>query len=140
MTNAGPVLIDTDILSAIMRKHTVATRRARAYLELHRSFTFSIITRYEILRGLFVKGATKQLVTFDHVCAAGNVLPITDVIVVQAAEIYADLHRRGELISDADILIAATAVTHGLGLATNNEAHFRRIRNIRIENWTSAGP
>jgi len=62
-------------------------------------------------------------------------LPITDAIIVQAAKLYADLHKRGELISDADILIAATAITHGLVVATNNDAHFRRIPNLQIQNW-----
>ncbi len=135
MTDAAPVIIDTDILSAIMRKHAAATHRARTYLKLHGNFTFSIMTRYEILRGLFAKKAERQFVTFDRLCAASSVLPISDVIIVHAAEIYADLHQRGELIGDADILIAATAVTHGLAIATNNQAHFRRIRNLRIENW-----
>jgi tRNA(fMet)-specific endonuclease VapC len=61
----------------------------------------------------------------------------TDVLhaIVQAATIYADLHRRGELICDADILIAATAITHGLTVATNNQAHFRRIPDLLVVNW-----
>jgi len=45
VTNVDPVLIDTDILSAIMREHAMARERARSYLELHRHFTFSVITR-----------------------------------------------------------------------------------------------
>ncbi len=135
MTNLSPVLVDTDILSAVMRRQEPATERARSYLELHHNFTFSVITRYEILRGLLARQAAKQLAAFDRLCAASAVLPITDAIIVQGATIYADLYQRGELISDADILIAATALTHGLSVATNNEAHFRRIRNVQIENW-----
>lgn len=54
---------------------------------------------------------------------------------MKAADIYADLSARGELIGDADILIAATALAHGLGVVTNNEDHFRRIRDLRVENW-----
>lgn len=135
MTSASPVLLDTDILSAVMRKHPLATERARSYLEMHRQFTFSVITRYEILRGLLIRGATKQLATFDQLCATSRVLPLTDPIIVQAASIYADLNQRGELINDADILIAATVITYGLTIVTNNEAHFRRIQNLQIENW-----
>jgi predicted nucleic acid-binding protein len=52
-----------------------------------------------------------------------------------AAEIYADLSRRGELIADADILIAASALVRGLGIVTNNEEHFKRIQNLHVENW-----
>jgi tRNA(fMet)-specific endonuclease VapC len=135
MTKPPLVLVDTDVLSASMRKHPLATERARHYLELHREFTFSVITRYEVLRGLYAKGAAKQLVAFDQLCAASRVLPLTDVIIVQSARIYADLHRRGELIGDADILIAATAITHGLDVVTINDAHFRRIQNLQIQNW-----
>ena len=135
MTNLSPALVDTDILSAVMRKHELATERARSYLQLHGHFTFSVITRYEVLRGLFAKGAVKQLALFDHLCAASLVLPITDAVIVQAATIYADLYQRGALISDADILIAATAITHELSVITNNEAHFRRIPKLQIENW-----
>lgn len=128
-------LLDTDILSAIMRKHPAATQHARTYLEAHRRFAFSIITRYEILRGLLARGADKQVAAFDQFCSTSRVLPLTDSIIVQAATVYADLHRRGELLSDADILIAATAITHGLAVVTNNEAHFRRIGNLQVVNW-----
>jgi len=135
MTDIQQVLVDTDILSAVMRKHAKATERARSYLELHRNLTFSVITRYEILRGLMVKGATAQLTSFDQLCAVSRVLPISETIIVEAAKIYADLHKRGELVSDADILIAATAIIYGLEVATNNEAHFRRVPNLQIQNW-----
>ncbi len=52
MMAPSPALIDTDILSAVMRGNLSATERARSYLEAHRQFTFSILTRYEVLRGL----------------------------------------------------------------------------------------
>lgn len=136
MTDTSPpVLLDTDVLSAVMRKHPLATERARSYLKIHSKLTFSAITRYEVLRGLYAKGAARQLVAFDQLCASSSVLPLTDAIIVQAASIYADLHGRGELIGDADILIAATAIAHGLVVASNNDAHFRRIRNLQIQNW-----
>ena len=135
MTSQSPVLIDTDVLSAIMRKHSRASERARQYLELHRQFTFSVVTKYEVLRGLLAKGAVRQLSIFDQLCSASRIVPVNDAVIVRAAAIYADLHRRGELISDADILIAATAMTHHMALVTNNEAHFRRIQDLTIENW-----
>jgi predicted nucleic acid-binding protein len=42
------------------------------------------------------------------------------------------------LIDDADILIAATALVHGYAVATNNEAHYRRISTLTIQNWLRA--
>ncbi len=72
---------------------------------------------------------------FEAFCVKNEVLPITDEIVVVAADIYADLHSRGQLIPDADILIAATAMHHGLVLATNNQRDFGRIAGLQLDNW-----
>jgi len=132
---ATQIILDTDILSAVMRKNPVAISKARHYLAEHGQFIFSVITRYEILRGLKAKGATKQAMIFDRFCAKNVILPLTDEIIVMAAEIYADLSKRGELIADADILIAASALVRGLGIVTNNEEHFKRIQNLHVENW-----
>jgi tRNA(fMet)-specific endonuclease VapC len=135
VTTQAPVLLDTDTLSAILRRNPVVTARAQEYLRSHRRFTFLIITRYEILRGLKARRATKQQAVFDRFCAANTILYLSNAIVVQAAEIYADLYRRGELIGDADILIAATSIVEGCVLATNNERHFERIEGLGIDNW-----
>jgi len=138
------VVLDTDILSAIMRQHPVVILKAREYLLDYGQFTFSIITRFEILRGLKAKGATRQVIVFDEFCARNTILPLTDEVVVKAADIYADLRGRGVLIGDADILIAASALVRGLGVVTNNEAHFQRIRDrvaghgsvhLQVDNW-----
>lgn len=129
------VLLDTDILSAVMRQHPAAWSRARAYLAVHHRLTFSIITRYEILRGLHAKNATAQLAAFDQLCSVNTILPLTDAIVVRAAMIYADLHQRGVLIGDADILIAATSLEQGLIVVTNNASHYQRVSGIQYDNW-----
>ena len=135
MSAPVPSLIDTDILSALMRKNHLATERARSCLQAHRRLAFSVITRYEVLRGLLARRATAQLAAFDQLCAASQVVPLTDAVIVRAATVYADLHQRDQLIGDADILIAATAITHGLAVITNNKEHFKRIPGIRTENW-----
>jgi len=130
-----PVLLDTDILSAVMRQQPAAMSRARAYLAEQPHLSFSIITRYEILRGLYAKNATTQLTAFDRLCHASMIVPLTDAIVVRAAMIYADLYQHGALIGDADILIAATGLEQGLIVVTNNESHYKRIAGLQLENW-----
>ncbi|MGI9065821.1 MAG: type II toxin-antitoxin system VapC family toxin [Pyrinomonadaceae bacterium] len=130
------VLIDTDVLSLLMRKNLTVVANARLYLAEHHRFSISVITRYEILRGLKVKGASKQATVFEDFCVRTEVVPISDDVVLRAADIYADLYKRGELIGDADILIAASAMVRECGLATNNEGHFRRIAGLQITNWS----
>lgn len=81
------------------------------------------------------KNVDRQRSAFERFCAANSILYLTDEVVVKAADIYADLYQRGELIGDADILIAATAIVADYNLATNNERHFSRISDLRVENW-----
>jgi tRNA(fMet)-specific endonuclease VapC len=133
--SSSPLILDTDILSLLMRHNPTVVGKAKAYLLEHRQFTISVITRYEILRGLKAKGAAQQAARFEQFCGRNRILPINDETIVKAADIYADLHKRGELIGDADILIAASALVNGCGIVTNNEAHFRRIAGIQVENW-----
>jgi tRNA(fMet)-specific endonuclease VapC len=129
-------LLDTDTLSEIMKGVDPHVRdNARRYLAIFRHFTFSIITRYEILRGLKARRATRQMARFDQRCQHSQVLPLTDDIIVQAAEVYALLYQEGQLISDADILIAATALKHNLVMVTENVNHFRRIPGLSLESW-----
>lgn len=132
----APVLLDTDTLSEVMKGRDAHIReKARQYLATCGRFTFSIITRYEILRGLKAKAATRQLAAFEERCQRSSVLPLTDEIIVRAADIYADLRQQGQLISNADILVAATALVHHLTLATENVSHFNRISGLIIESW-----
>lgn len=129
-------LLDTDTLSEIMKgRDPHVQQKARQYLATHGPFRFSILTRYEILRGLKAKHAIHQVALFEQRCQRSHVLPLTDDVIVRAADTYAFLHQRGQLISDADILIAATAMFHGLVLISENVAHFSRIPDLAVESW-----
>jgi tRNA(fMet)-specific endonuclease VapC len=129
-------LLDTDILSEIMKgRDSNVEKKAKDYLKTYGQFRFSVITRYEILRGLKVKQAVRQITIFEDRCKKSYVYPLTDNIIVQASDIYAYLYQQGLLISDADILIAATALVHNFILITGNVEHFNRIPNLISKSW-----
>ena len=128
-------LLDTDVLSAVMRQQSQVLAHARLYLGDHGRLTISLVTRYEVLRGLKAKNAQTQLAAFDALCDTLEIVPLSDAIIRRASDIYAHLHQQGRLIEDADILIAATAIESGCVLVTNNESHFSRIPGLVIENW-----
>ncbi|THJ19789.1 MAG: type II toxin-antitoxin system VapC family toxin [Nitrospira sp. CG24D] len=129
------VLLDTDILSELLKQHPLVLKRVRAYLAEHERLAFSIITRYELLRGLKAKQARAQEAAFALLCQASLIFPLTDQVVDRAATLYGDLHRQGALLPDADLLIAATALDAQRTLVTNNLAHFQRVPNLVIETW-----
>ncbi len=90
------------------------------------------MTRFEVLRGLYAKGATRQLEWFEEACIEAEILP---KILDRAAVIWGELHRAGRLIPDADLIIGVTALVHGLEMVTNNVRHFNRIPRLTVINW-----
>ena len=85
-------LVDTDILSEFLRGRPKVVENAEKYLHFYDSINFSIITYYEILNGLLYKDANKQLRKFTDL---NKILPLTISATKQAAEIYADLRKKG---------------------------------------------
>lgn len=130
------VLVDTDTLSYFLRNVPEVMAHADRYLRVHRGFTFSVITGFEIIRGLKVKAASRQLESFASIRSLSKLLHVTEPTVEIAADIYARLSVGGKRIGDADILIAATAIENGLALVTNNEGHFERIPGLELLNWS----
>jgi tRNA(fMet)-specific endonuclease VapC len=135
MSSLSKVLLDTDTLSLYFKKYPKVVAEAQNYLRQHQVFSFSIITRFEILRGLKVKSAAAQLKLFNIFCGQNEVIELNDQIIVLASDIYSDLYKSGQLIADADILIAATALENKLAVVTNNEGHFNRISGLQVLNW-----
>jgi tRNA(fMet)-specific endonuclease VapC len=130
-----PSLLDTDILSELFKGHDLVKIRAAEYILEHNRLTISHITKYEILKGLKAKKAKKQIEAFNVFCESSSILPITDDVIVRAADIYASLREQGEIISDGDILVAAIAICNNLVLITNNTNHFSRIKDLQLDNW-----
>lgn len=62
-------------------------------------------------------------------------LPIYGALDIYAKE-KARLKKEGNIVDDLDLLIGATAIENNMVLVTNNEKHFDRLQNIKIENWT----
>jgi tRNA(fMet)-specific endonuclease VapC len=53
-----------------------------------------------------------------------------------AAGLRVDLSRKGQLIGEYDLLIAAQALRLGFTVVTNNSRHFSRIPSLQIIDWS----
>lgn len=131
----APSLIDTDILSELFKGNDTVKTRVSEYIKEHHNLTISQITKYEILKGLKAKKAQKQINAFSTFCDANTIIPITDDVIIKASDIYAELRKQGEIVSDADILVAAIAIVNNFTLITNNTNHFSRIKDLKLDNW-----
>ena len=45
------------------------------------------------------------------------------------------LRRAGKAVAPMDLLIAATAISHGMTLVTHNTAHFRHVPGLVLDDW-----
>src|ERR1035437_3213915 len=106
------------------------------HLRLYGFINLSIITYYEILNGLLYKDAKKQLKSFTEFVVLNKVLPLALRAAKIAAEIQADLRKKGKEIGHTDTLIAGIALANDLQLVTNNTDHFKRIKGLDIANWS----
>lgn len=97
--------------------------------------TISVITVSELLHGVLRASGpirTRRRAFVEHLLAGLEAIPITEPVARIHAEIWADLAQRGEVIGAHDLWIAATAIAHGLTLATGNTREFERIQGLRM--------
>jgi tRNA(fMet)-specific endonuclease VapC len=71
--------------------------------------------------------------------ARQEVLAFDDNAAGHAAEIRADLARRGISIGGYDLMIAGHARSRGLVVVTGNLREFARVEGLRSEDWMAAG-
>lgn len=129
-------LLDTDTLNEVIKqRNPLVVQKCTDYLQQHLQFAISAMTRYEVLRGLKEKQATKQLAQFEDFCRQSLIVPISDAILDQTAELWVQARRGGHPGKDADLIIAATALETRRVLVTGNVSHFAWIPQLRIENW-----
>lgn len=106
-----------------------------AYTNQYGQIAFSAMTRYEVNRGYKDQGANTQLARFSVFCRHALILPITDSVLDRASDLWVTARKTGHPRSDADLIIAATALEHGRVLVTGNTAHFAWMAGITIEDW-----
>jgi tRNA(fMet)-specific endonuclease VapC len=67
-----------------------------------------------------------------------EVLDFTPEDAEQSGRVRASLEHLGKPIGAYDLLIAGQALRHKATLVTANSSEFRRVRGLRIQDWTAA--
>lgn len=128
-------LLDTNIITAILKNNSSVIENFRAALRSDIPIYISCITHYEIKRGLLYVSASRKLLDFEGLLLSVDILMLDDLEIIEtASRIHADLRRRGRPIQDADILIAATAIVHSLTVVSN-DADLQNVQSLNLENW-----
>jgi tRNA(fMet)-specific endonuclease VapC len=126
------VLIDTDML--------VDLERGVVNPEVESSIgaedrAISVITVSELLHGVHRASGpqrTRRRAFVEHLLGGIRAIEITEQIARVHADVWAQLAAKGQVIGAHDLWIAATALAHGMGIATGNADEFRRVPGLRV--------
>jgi tRNA(fMet)-specific endonuclease VapC len=127
-------LLDTNIVIYVLK------RRPKEVLEIFNRnasrMAISSITLSELIYGAEKsQNVDKNLEAIEEFVSHLDVLPYDAKASQHYGQIKAALEKRGEIIGENDIHIAAHAISQGLILVTNNLREFKRVPNLARENW-----
>ena len=96
----------------------------------------SAITEGELLFGLAKKPDAKQLSVIIHEFLIHvDVLPWDSAVAACYGKLRAGMQKKGKVLGNLDLLIAAHALALGIVLITNDRA-FAQVEGLKIEDWT----
>lgn len=132
-------LLDTNVLSEVLKKRPsdrVRTRLASASdEELSTSSVCVMELRFGAVRHRDEKMLWDRIRT--EILGRVTILAVGRAEAIRAGELLAALEKEGRPIGTEDVLIGATALTHGLAVATRNVRHFGQIAGLTVEDWWS---
>ena len=127
-------LLDTNIVIYVLK------RRPTEVLEIFNKnanrMAISSITLSELIYGAEKsQNVDKNLEAIEEFISHLDVLSYDAKASQHYGQIKAALEKKGEIIGENDIHIAAHAISQGLILVSNNLKEFRRLPNLALENW-----
>ena len=127
-------MLDTNILSDLIKnpQGRVARRIAKAG---ETSVCTSIIVAAELRYGCAKSGSAKLRKAVEDLLGEIDVLPFEVPADSDYGAIRASLESAGTPIGGNDLLIAAHAKALGATIVTANREEFRRVRDVKVENW-----
>ena len=127
------IILDTDVCVAILRQNPIIkARRDREKDEL----AISPMTAAELYFGAEKSSRwDMNLMQVEEFLGTIDVLEFDENTIRTFGYVKAYLSKGGVAIPDADLIVAATALSRSCPLASGNVRHFSRIWGLQLQNW-----
>jgi tRNA(fMet)-specific endonuclease VapC len=128
-------ILDTNICIYIIKKHPIHVLN-RLQKEDISDICLSSITLAELEYGVqkSERKAQNSLALAEFLSPI-EIVPFDEKAAIEFGKIRALLEKKGSLIGEYDLMIAAHAIALNLILVTNNSREFKRVPDLEIENW-----
>jgi tRNA(fMet)-specific endonuclease VapC len=134
------VVLDTDVISLIMRGRVPATAQARLAKLRRGEVALTSVTLGELFYGALRSASTRKwLDAVDRVRVTLACLDFDADAAEHYGELRAHLESKGRRLDDADLRIAAICRARSAILVSGNAKHFERVPGLLYENWIRAG-
>ena len=138
--NGRPIMLDTNVVSELMREH--ANARVVQFVGDIEAPLLSVMVLHELAYGVELLPAGARKIRFASLIGAIRAQFASHLVNVEeddarlSGELRARVERRGGGIRTADALIAASALRRSMRLATRNTKHFLDLGLDLVNPWT----
>jgi tRNA(fMet)-specific endonuclease VapC len=99
------------------------------------TFEIAAVTVAELWHGLQRASGSHRLRRLQYLQSVLALLPViayTEQTAYEHARIWAELEAAGKMICYYDVIVAATAIERGSGVATFNRRHFSQVKGLAV--------
>jgi tRNA(fMet)-specific endonuclease VapC len=130
-------LLDTSVYCQPLRRKPLPSVVARWKKLGDAALSVSVLCEAEVLQGLEAKDSQELWERYRSLLEGRlRMLAVTPDVARTYAALAGPLIRQGKPRPVVDLLIAATAKSAGLVLATLNTRHFENLEGLAVEDWS----
>jgi len=128
--------LDTNVIVSILRENPNQTVLNKLEECPKKEFKLPSMVKAELIAGALKSQKNKvNLESVEKITSGFEIVPFDNAASILYGKLKADMIKKGNIIGPNDMVIAATVLSRGGILVTNNTREFIRVEGLMIEDW-----
>ena len=128
--------LDTNVIVSILRENPNQTVLNKLEACPKKEFKLPSMVKAELIAGALKSQKNKvNLESVEKITSGFEIVPFDNAASILYGKLKADMIKKGNIIGPNDMVIAATVLSRGGILVTNNTREFIRVEGLMIEDW-----